>query len=123
MLQKRSHLRCVMPLVMFVNLPGHISAKSLKMTSLRILEWISATPLTWVEPMTARFAIRMDCSPPSSMTLMLRSLSKSPGYLEETSSRKRLLMSKMICRCRGSRYLKSGTDHFSRASGRIVWLV
>lgn len=51
----------------------------------------------------------------------MRSLS-SPSS-ERSCCRKRQLMSKMICMCRGSSFSIRLTGHFSSASGSTVWFV
>jgi len=53
-LQKASHRRGVTPFVLFWNLAGHRSAKSLKMVSRMMSEWMAATPLTVCDATTAR---------------------------------------------------------------------
>lgn len=52
-----SHRRGVTPFVLFWNLSGNISTKSGKMSVLMISEWMAATPLTALDPMTDKKAM------------------------------------------------------------------
>mmetsp|Transcript_15458 Transcript_15458/g.26592 ORF Transcript_15458/g.26592 Transcript_15458/m.26592 type:complete len:257 (+) Transcript_15458:1387-2157(+) len=113
----------VMPFVLFWNLSGQTATKSAKSESLRIWEWMAATPLTANEPTMARLAMRTILGVPSSTMLSLASLFPSPRHFFSTSISHLRLISKMICVCRGSRLESRSTDHFSSASGKTVWLV
>ena len=79
----RSQRRGVMPLVTLVNLsmPKTLT-KSLKMVALMRSECNSATPLTFLEPMMARKAIRTDWGLDSSIMDTLASNSRSCNQLD-----------------------------------------
>mmetsp|Transcript_6223 Transcript_6223/g.22460 ORF Transcript_6223/g.22460 Transcript_6223/m.22460 type:complete len:236 (-) Transcript_6223:1546-2253(-) len=115
--------RGVTPLVTLMNFSGHINRKSGNSCDLRSLVWIMATPLTVCEPMTAKFAMRTIFGDDSSMILIEARRALSCGHISRTCAKKRWLISKMICMCLGRSSAIMGTDHFSNASGNIVWFV
>ena len=83
----------------------------------------AATPLTAWEPTAAMWAMRTRFSPFSSISEQARFFWLSSGHFASHSAMTCTLMSKMIWRWRGSTRSKSGTPHFSSASGSSVWFV
>ena len=83
-------------------------------------EWIFATPLTLWLQITDRLAMRIS---PSHRMAVWRRRSCQPSWVVSNDSCQRRLISSMIWYTRGRSLENVPMGHFSRASGRMVWLV
>ena len=91
--ERTMNRRGVTPFVLLLNFSGQRSLKSFNMVSFNNLECSSATPLIFMLPTQARFAIRTCFSGPSSISESLDILPSSPGYRVRACSRNRLFIS------------------------------
>ena len=112
-----SQRRGVMPLVLFWNFSGHSAYHSLKTSAFKISEWMAATPLTKLEPYTARFAM---CTRRS----RIMRISSAPCAWRRFSSRASWRSISRITRSSsGETSLSSEASQHSSASRMTVWFV